>query len=136
MRLWLQILFCVCLANTNAAGNCYLPDGILESSQDYQPCNSVLGTISMCCGTNRTGIAAESCLPNGLCRKFGTEGGVTTEVLWRESCTDPTWQSPFCLRNICATADMVSECNFSTSKYGIGRIRYLVLYCEICYETG
>ncbi|KAE8449020.1 hypothetical protein EG329_008608 [Mollisiaceae sp. DMI_Dod_QoI] len=39
------------------------------------------------------GAAPDSCLPNGLCTN--TAGSAPT--FWRESCTDPTWTSPFCL---------------------------------------
>lgn len=47
----------------------------------------------MCCGwgSNRTNAGtADTCLPNGLC-----QAPVDT---WRESCTDPTWQAPECVK--------------------------------------
>ena len=47
----------------------------------------------MCCawGSARTASGnADTCLPNGLCQN--------AENTWRESCTDPTWQAPECLK--------------------------------------
>lgn len=45
----------------------------------------------MCCRTNDNNYP-DICRTDGLCQE--TE----QDVIWRESCTDPTWQSPQCLR--------------------------------------
>ena len=68
--------------------DCFSPNGT-NRGPAYQPCNGVSG---MCCATNRIGDI-NTCLPNGLCLA-PEEGGIT----WRESCTDPTWQSKACLK--------------------------------------
>ncbi|PQE24366.1 Transmembrane alpha-helix domain protein [Rutstroemia sp. NJR-2017a BVV2] len=61
----------------------------------YKPCNGS-APVSMCCllgyGTSHNG--GDQCGSGstyGLC-------GVTGTQLWRESCTDQTWQSPVCLK--------------------------------------
>ena len=55
----------------------------------------------MCCATNRTSDA-DTCLANGLCQNISPSGQNTGYdlLLWRESCSDPTWKSPYCL-NLC-----------------------------------
>lgn len=72
-----------------AQTQCYLPDGSKAGSQ-YQPCNSVPNASSMCCDTS----AGDQCQPNGLCKGFPDN----TPQLWRDSCTDQSWRSPFCLQ--------------------------------------
>jgi len=72
---------------------CYRPDGSSVGT-DYQPCNS--GGNSMCCATNRVGAHANTCRPDGLCYDL------TSQYIWRESCTDPTWRDPACLQ-LCTT---------------------------------
>lgn len=99
--LQLSILYLVSLISAT----CYYPDGTIETSPEYQPCVATVGTFSMCCATNRAQFA-DQCLPNGLCHNpcatSGFCGDSTGGQYWRESCTDPTWSSPFCLRNVCA----------------------------------
>ncbi|KAK6341166.1 hypothetical protein TWF696_008252 [Orbilia brochopaga] len=80
---------------------CYYPDGSPTNVTDYQPCNNAEGMASMCCAiANRGTNFSDTCLPNGLCRS----GTATGTQLWRESCTDPKWQDPACLR-ICLSRD-------------------------------
>jgi len=97
----------LCLLFTFTAATCYYPDGSPitpdnhphdVNSTDYQPCNSDTSSFSMCCATNRP-VKGDTCLSNGLCHNGYGE-------YWRESCTDPTWSSPFCLKNICANASV------------------------------
>lgn len=47
---------------------------------------------SMCCRWN-TDVGPDTCRRDGLC---ANEGSIT--LLWRESCTDPTWQDEGCLK--------------------------------------
>src|ERR1700760_2952976 len=77
------------LASSRASAQCYNPDGTQASSQ-YQPCTS--GRPSMCCALNRTSSVVNSCRSDNLC------ADADNNVLWRESCTDPTWQDPACIR--------------------------------------
>lgn len=72
--------------------DCYFRDGTNVLNGQYVPCR--LTSASMCCGTNR-GYNVDSCMDNGLCN------AAYSEKLYRESCTDPTWASPYCLGNIC-----------------------------------
>jgi hypothetical protein len=78
---------------------CYNPNGSAITNPAFQPCNQVVGTISMCCGTNWTNgiVEPDTCEPNGLCLN-SYEGA---PLYWRGSCTDPTWKSPNCLSNLC-----------------------------------
>lgn len=83
----------------SAATVCYNPDGSLVTDSAYQPCNLAVGAQSMCCGTNHTQATLDdTCLPNGLCQ---TRGANADAMFWRESCTDPTWNSPLCLKGFC-----------------------------------
>lgn len=91
------------------AATCYNPptvagqNGTVQSSQ-YTTCN-VNQEVSMCCRQTQSGIyTADSCLPNGLCVNESADN-VTT--YWRESCTDPTWKSPYCV-NALNACGMVS----------------------------
>lgn len=59
----------------------------------YKPCNGS-APVSMCCHLgviNNGGDECGSGSTYGLCGISGTQ-------LWRESCTDKTWQSPLCLK--------------------------------------
>lgn len=52
----------------------------------------------MCCaiGPGRAGEGSgDICLDNGLCQN-DLVGDKTT--IWRESCTDPTWRDPACIK--------------------------------------
>ncbi|KAK6356987.1 hypothetical protein TWF718_001320 [Orbilia javanica] len=75
---------------------CYFPDGSLRNSTDYQPCNNVRGQHSMCCAIANRGSSADICLSNGLCSGATADG--EGRALWREGCTDPTWEDPACLK--------------------------------------
>src|SRR5438046_3498409 len=81
--------------------DCYWPDGSLNADSASKPCNAIKGQVSMCCATNRTSDA-DTCLANGLCQNISPNGQNTGYdlLLWRESCSDPTWKSPYCL-NLC-----------------------------------
>ena len=86
-----------------ASAKCYYPNGTAVIGLDFQPCVSTLGAVSMCCATNRT--IQDSCLPNGLCFNPCTSNGDCGDgsggKYWRESCTDQSWKSPFCLQGAC-----------------------------------
>lgn len=86
------------------AAQCYSPDGNKVDDPAFQPCVAASGTISMCCATNRTSDA-DTCLPNGLCHNPCVSpdlcGGSTGGKYWRESCTDQSWKSEFCLKQLC-----------------------------------
>ena len=92
------------------ATQCFYPDGSPEIRTDYEPCVSTSGIVSMCCGTNRTAPAKKDiCLPNGLCHYPCSNGGDCSGIpgtYWRESCTDPKWNSPYCLKGVCTDNDV------------------------------
>jgi len=71
---------------------CYYPNGTLNPSSEYSLCNT--GTTQMCCAQNRQN--PDSCSKSGIC--FGGTNDDGSRALWRESCTDPTWKSPNCLK--------------------------------------
>lgn len=76
------------LLTPHASADCFYPNGtsrngnITGAAAPYKPCFS---GVSMCCST-----VFDTCERDGLCSD-GTN-------LWRESCTDPTWQSPNCVK--------------------------------------
>jgi len=85
LLIWCLLLF---FAIPGWAVDCYWPDGTPRGYPNtYQPCNGVSG---MCCAIARSD-RPDACLQNGLC--YYAAG----DLLWRESCTDPTWQSTGCL---------------------------------------
>lgn len=69
---------------------CYFPNGSDRNaeygSEVYQPCNRS-AEHSMCCrGTDH------KCRSDGLCYD------AWARLIWRESCTDPTWNSSACVK--------------------------------------
>lgn len=83
---------------TLVSANCYLPNGtdrnsILWDSHgiDYQPSGfgSSLDGFQMCCATNNR-ATPDMPRKDGLCQ--------SPDTIWRESCTDPTWKSPSCVK--------------------------------------
>lgn len=106
LHLFPLLSFClvVLFALPQVHSQCYFPNTTLNSHPDYQPCPPVIqGSVSMCCATNRT-TDPETCLPNGLCGgRGGKDAGDNVEDLyWRESCTDKSWKSTYCLK-LCTT---------------------------------
>lgn len=80
---------------------CYAPNGSSTNEQlnvtegaIYAPCDNT-ADVSMCCavGPSRDGTT-DICLENGLCRNDILWDG----LFWRESCTDPTWEDPACIK--------------------------------------
>jgi hypothetical protein len=92
-----------------AAAYCYSRDGTALLNAAFQPCNNAT-TESACCMTNHSGagdvgIADDKCLANGLCRNYAVYDSSKNnegEAVWsRQGCTDPLWQSPYCLGDVC-----------------------------------
>ena len=84
-----------------AAKACYTPGGAnrneLQNATNgyyYAPCDNT-AEVSMCCaiGPGRDGNA-DNCLDSGLCGNVLLADG----VVWRESCTDQTWEDPRCIK--------------------------------------
>ncbi|KAF0321318.1 Transmembrane alpha-helix domain protein [Colletotrichum asianum] len=87
---------------TAVHGTCFVPNGtnrndINDSHFDtYEPCAS--SGHAMCCNIKN----GDKCEANGLCwNKVDIK-------FWRESCTDPTWESPKCLK-LCISDDYQSD---------------------------
>lgn len=112
----------LCVKFFASAAKCYYPNGSPVLSGEYQPCVSISSSSSssmvdsMCCATNRTaGISAfhkDYCLSNGLCHNPCSIDNRCNDLpghFWRETCTDATWNSPFCLKGICANDDVSWE---------------------------
>lgn len=110
-------------------GPCYYPDGTLEQRVDYPPCNTTSGNFSMCCATNRG--SPDTCLPSGLCHSScfwaGTDEGDCRPggESWREQCTDPTWESPFCLSNVFAPNFCMHKFFKNSGKIPSGRTGFI-----------
>jgi len=90
--LFLSFLYFSVVASTA----CYFPDGRQNNVTDYQPCTNIAGQFTMCCATANRGDDIDICSSGGLCQGKPELSGARS--LWRESCTDPTWQSPACLK--------------------------------------
>ncbi|KAL3418091.1 hypothetical protein PVAG01_09806 [Phlyctema vagabunda] len=76
------------------ASQCYTPAGVVVTS-DLVPCNAVVaadGQGSMCCSMGQ-GSQNDTCHPTGLCKNGG--------LFFRDFCSDPTWNSPYCLKDVC-----------------------------------
>lgn len=77
------------LALAWADSTCYYPNGTaaIDDTWPYTPC--IANTRhSMCCRTTST----DTCRDDGLCDSTW-DGNV-----WRDFCTDPTWQAPNCVK--------------------------------------
>ncbi|ESZ91831.1 hypothetical protein SBOR_7783 [Sclerotinia borealis F-4128] len=73
-------------------GQCYSYAGV-EMDPTYKACNGS-APVSMCCHLGASSNGGDECGSGstyGLC-------GISGSQLWRESCTDKTWQSPGCLQ--------------------------------------
>ncbi|XP_014551177.1 hypothetical protein COCVIDRAFT_42485 [Bipolaris victoriae FI3] len=92
---------------TSAAGYCYSRNGTTLLNAAFQPCNNTT-KYSACCMTNHSGagdigIADDVCMENGLCQNYAVYNGNNEgEQVWsRQGCTDPLWNSPYCLGDVC-----------------------------------
>ena len=99
--------FSVLFVLHSAAAACYYPDGGLVEFLDYQSCSSEVNAVSMCCATKCT-QHQDLCQSNGLCFNACTyDGDYDSRVFgqyWRQSCTDQSWESPLCLREVCTNS--------------------------------
>lgn len=90
------------------ARNCYTRNGTLITNIAYQPCSNDTSRDSACCGINHQGagdlnVVNDVCEPNGLCQNYEAYDGTNKGVkAWgRQGCTDPTWESGYCLGSVC-----------------------------------
>jgi len=96
-RKFLPILLAILQFSSTTIATCYNYNGSAVTISTYKPCNGS-APVSMCCNLGQGGNGGDACGSGstyGLC-------GVTGNTLWRESCSDPTWQSPVCLK-LCVT---------------------------------
>ncbi|KAL8686609.1 MAG: hypothetical protein Q9224_005393 [Gallowayella concinna] len=106
-----NVLFIFAATSLAVGTDCFAPNGtdrnmfgdVSPDSIAYVPCNQK-DPFSMCCRYGN-----DDCLPSGLCR-----GRYGNRPLWRESCTDPTWTSPYCL-NLCTKGETASGDESSAS---------------------
>ncbi|KAL8897000.1 MAG: hypothetical protein Q9207_007440 [Kuettlingeria erythrocarpa] len=79
------------------SADCFLPNSTDRNSiwdghgGDYQPTGfgSSVDNFQMCCATNGRAVP-DIPRKDGLCQNGA--------AIWRESCTDPTWKSPSCIK--------------------------------------
>ncbi|KAL9607026.1 MAG: hypothetical protein Q9167_008018 [Letrouitia subvulpina] len=82
------VLVVLAASSALAASTCYAPNGTAIIDEfPYTPCNTN-DEFSMCCRVSTT----DTCRPDGLCDS-AWDGKV-----WRDYCTDPTWQDPSCVK--------------------------------------
>jgi len=91
----------------STTGYCYSRNGTTLLNPAFQPCSNAT-TYSACCMTNHSGagdvgVADDVCMENGLCQNFASFNGKNEGVqVWgRQGCTDPLWNSPYCLGDVC-----------------------------------
>ena len=111
LRLWLQALSAAPFLQV-ALCECYMSNGTLIDSTEYQPCSStstVADLDRICCALNRSnapggdwsdGLTKDTCLPNGICQNNHTANGEVETLYFREQCTEQDWTSGKCL-DIC-----------------------------------
>ncbi|EQB52347.1 hypothetical protein CGLO_08031 [Colletotrichum gloeosporioides Cg-14] len=98
----LIVLAAVAASITAVQGTCFVPNGTNRNDikdfhlDTYEPC--VSSGHAMCCNIKN----GDRCEANGLCWNN------VDKKFWRESCTDPTWQSPKCLK-LCISDDYQSD---------------------------
>lgn len=76
-----------------ASATCYYPNGSDANAylpQDEYQSSDGGDKFSMCCALNKS-------RPN-LCRSDGLCQSTIDQFIWRESCTDPYWKSPSCIK--------------------------------------
>lgn len=91
-------------------GDCRHPNGNIQTDAYHAPCGEVLGNPlnTMCCAIDRpnpsggyssNGLAADKCLPNGLCqlRWIPDDNSTMKTDYWREECTVEGWKNGSCL---------------------------------------
>lgn len=69
----------------------YPDDGI------YAPCKNTTNGASMCCATGIYRGSRDNCYEDGSGLCYNKNVGPTVHF-WRESCTDPTWRDPACVK--------------------------------------
>ena len=92
----LSLIALITLVQTvTASVTCYGPNGTANIEDccggAYSPCNGISG---MCCALGRTINEQHQRNAWVMASCYQENNG----ELWRESCTDPTWQDPSCLK--------------------------------------
>ncbi|KAF6843235.1 hypothetical protein CMUS01_02278 [Colletotrichum musicola] len=94
MRLGVAVTLVALAGIAAGQGSCFVPNGterhLLNNGVDdtYRPCSPLSEGHTMCCNTQ----------PGDQCRDDGLCWNPRMRFLWRESCTDRTWESPRCLK--------------------------------------
>ncbi|KAF6804976.1 hypothetical protein CSOJ01_09819 [Colletotrichum sojae] len=94
MRLDVHVVLAALSGAAAGQGSCFVPNGterhLLNNgvNDTYRPCSPLSEGHGMCCNTQ----PGDRCWDDGLC------WNPRMRFLWRESCTDQTWESPRCLK--------------------------------------
>ncbi|OCK74342.1 hypothetical protein K432DRAFT_430072 [Lepidopterella palustris CBS 459.81] len=105
---WRVLLIALWIAVARGT-NCYYPNGDLSPSTNDFPCSTIEGAA--CCPLNW------QCLSNGLCYLENEN------YYGRYGCTDQTWNSPYCPRDLCthdltaAGDEAVLQCSNHNNQY-------------------
>lgn len=98
----LALILLAILSRTAHGTTCYYPNGDPVNNDEYTPCRNSTD-YTMCCRTG--GLVPDTCDENGLCYNICDQMGSGCHndpgTYWRESCTDRSWQSPYCLQHVC-----------------------------------
>lgn len=108
------------VASTHA--DCRHPNGNIQTDAYHTSCSEVLGNPlnTMCCAIDRPnpsggysadGLAADICLPNGLClQKWTPDENSTTRIeYYREECQVEGWKNGSCL-SVCLSNSVSGIC--------------------------
>ena len=101
----LLLLITVLAPSASAIATCWRNDNHSNASSIFVPCNTQT-PFSMCyrSQTDAGGNPPDKlCLPNGLVQNIDISGEYQ---YWRQSCTDQTWASPYCLNAFDACTDV------------------------------
>lgn len=105
----LLVAFClVAVSLVNA--DCYYPNGTnannLPGGVKYEECPGLPGSHGMCCYES----GDQRCKDNGLC--YYADGA----LLWRQLCTDSTWQSEGCVK-LCLNGERIFSLDRTETTY-------------------
>ncbi|KAF2124077.1 hypothetical protein P153DRAFT_361690 [Dothidotthia symphoricarpi CBS 119687] len=87
------------------SAQCYAINGTAYPDSRYVPCNKTAaasGQHTACCAPT------DVCLTNGLCQEAGGNKA-STNLFWRNGCTDPTWNDAACAKHCDGMGDPMSH---------------------------
>lgn len=92
------------LLPAHCSAGCFTPNGTNINNFNgypddaiYAPCNNNETSASMCCAIGPLRGSPDNCFEDGSGLCYNKNTGTDVQF-WRESCTDPTWRDPACVK--------------------------------------